>query len=62
MIYKSEAFGEDKVYAVAKNYAGVTTIKEFVRGCPKSTLTVAEEDLKGFMDALDGLGFVEQPR
>lgn len=62
MIYKSEQWGEDKVYSVAKNFAGVTTIKEFCRGNPKSSLTVAEEDLKGFMNALEGLGFVEQPR
>jgi hypothetical protein len=62
MIYKSEQWGEDKVYAIATNFAGMTTIKEFCRGNRKSSLTVTEEDLKGFMNALEGLGFVVQPR
>ena len=62
MIYKSEKWGEDKVYSVATNFAGTVTIKEFCRGNRKSELTVANEDVKGFMDALEGLGFVEQPR
>ena len=62
MIYKSEKWGEEKVYAVATNFAGTVTVKEFKNGCRKSELTLAREAAKPFIFNLEKAGFVEQPR
>jgi hypothetical protein len=62
MIYKSEKFGDAKVYAVATNFAGTVTVKEFKNGCRRSELTLAADQAAPFIFNLEKAGFVQQKR
>ena len=52
MLYKHKNFGDSKYYAISTDFWGHTEVVEYVNGCPKTRLSMTEDQSTNFIQML----------